>query len=771
MDHVASQVGVINAMRTGNVVLDMMIAMSIPLVLQGLYKFWEWLRPLIEEFLFNLRARDEHFSRTIEYEKVSNIWGYEDEGVEGHRNNILQKAVSLYVGQLGLKYDHAMVVLGSVKEKGKRDEDSYDMVYGGTAEQLKAYRVGVTPPQNNWVEVEDAVYFQQVTGVQEEGGSDKNNSSTKDVKKKTTYHFRCSERDGDERIDKFVQKAFRWYCEEMKSTEDHGRYLYTLIANEGFASSPGKDNREGPVRKYKRYRLSDGKDFGSLFFPEKDTLLRILQHFEDKSGKYAIKGYPHKLGLLLHGPPGTGKTSMIKALACHTRRNVVNVPLGRIKTNQELMDIVFDQRFPVVGEELPVTLGFENVIFVMEDVDAASPIVQSRERSKRKKRGTKTTVKVTQEVTTPHPVTTKKPAKAPAAAAAAAVATAEGPTTAEPKSSTSETPGGEKSAAAAADATAAAADATATTAANTLALSRPVALQRSVSQPTEREKNSMATSTRKVTLFERCTTTTMESLPSSSSNEDSVDDHRPAKAAGACPGNNRTGGARKKDDGDRGAACDSDSSSCSGSSSSGDSSDDRSVCGPLRQTSGDSNDEDEAMMLALAKSLGDESKKKSKSKKSKSESKFASKSDKLDLAGLLNVLDGVVDTPGRIVIMTTNHPETLDAALIRPGRIDKKIYLGYMKYPAALEMTLHYFQVDKLEPEQDRRLREIFKDYPEPAKTRGSSRCGGGSGRVAGGGDGGRFTPAMVEQEASEHESIDGFIAALEVRVSAKRPF
>ncbi len=39
-------------------------------------------------------------------------------------------------------------------------------------------------------------------------------------------------------------------------------------------------------------------------------------------------------------------------------------------------------------------MGFENIIFVMEDVDAASPIVQSRDRSKRKKRGTKTTVKV-----------------------------------------------------------------------------------------------------------------------------------------------------------------------------------------------------------------------------------------------------------------------------------------------------------------------------------------------------------------------------------------
>ena len=60
---------------------------------------------------------------------------------------------------------------------------------------------------------------------------------------------------------------------------------------------------------------------------------------------------------------------------------------------QELMDIVFDQKFPVIGEELPVSLGFENVIFVMEDVDAASPIVRSRDRARRK-RGTKTTLKV-----------------------------------------------------------------------------------------------------------------------------------------------------------------------------------------------------------------------------------------------------------------------------------------------------------------------------------------------------------------------------------------
>jgi mitochondrial chaperone BCS1 len=47
-------------------------------------------------------------------------------------------------------------------------------------------------------------------------------------------------------------------------------------------------------------------------------------------------------------------------------------------------------------------------------------------------------------------------------------------------------------------------------------------------------------------------------------------------------------------------------------------------------------------------------------------------------SGLLNALDGVVATEGggRIVFMTTNHPERLPAALVRPGRVDVKEEFG-----------------------------------------------------------------------------------------------
>lgn len=42
-------------------------------------------------------------------------------------------------------------------------------------------------------------------------------------------------------------------------------------------------------------------------------------------------------------------------------------------------------------------------------------------------------------------------------------------------------------------------------------------------------------------------------------------------------------------------------------------------------------------------------------------------------SGLLNVLDGITSPEGSVVFMTTNHIDKLDPALIRPGRIDRRL--------------------------------------------------------------------------------------------------
>lgn len=61
------------------------------------------------------------------------------------------------------------------------------------------------------------------------------------------------------------------------------------------------------------------------------------------------------------------------------------------------------------------------------------------------------------------------------------------------------------------------------------------------------------------------------------------------------------------------------------------------------------------------------------------------------LSGLLNVLDGFAAPHGVVFVMTTNHVEKLDPALLRPGRIDYKLYLGKASDHQKVELYRRFF--------------------------------------------------------------------------------
>lgn len=65
--------------------------------------------------------------------------------------------------------------------------------------------------------------------------------------------------------------------------------------------------------------------------------------------------------------------------------------------------------------------------------------------------------------------------------------------------------------------------------------------------------------------------------------------------------------------------------------------------------------------------------------------------NRITFSGLLNCLDGVASTEARIVFMTTNYIDRLDPALIRPGRIDVKEYIGYCSQYQLEEMFKQFF--------------------------------------------------------------------------------
>lgn len=61
------------------------------------------------------------------------------------------------------------------------------------------------------------------------------------------------------------------------------------------------------------------------------------------------------------------------------------------------------------------------------------------------------------------------------------------------------------------------------------------------------------------------------------------------------------------------------------------------------------------------------------------------------LSGLLNVIDGVSSTEGRLLIMTTNYPDRLDPALVRAGRVDRHERIGPLDAPEVKRMFERFY--------------------------------------------------------------------------------
>ncbi|KAE8975968.1 hypothetical protein PR003_g26787 [Phytophthora rubi] len=389
---------------------------------------------------------------------------------ENRHGHILQKAIAVHLADVlqlrgkGVRYemvereldDETQEELNMVSKRTTCSYDSDDEDNTEMYEELNRLKIASLPKFQTWVEVEKGIYFQQY--LEHPDGEENGRSTAVQKTKEVTmvYQFKSRERGASARIDKFINDAFAKYqlLELLKLANDKKRYIFVA-----------------------------------------------------RSGKFAVKGFPYKLGLLLHGPPGTGKTSLIKAVAQYTKRHIVTISLGKVKTNQELMNALFDLRFVVEGVDLPINMTFEDVVFVMEDIDCAASVVMAREN---------------------------KP------------------------------------------------------------------------EASRRQRKRLSSS--------------------------------------------------------------------------------------------------------------------------------SSASDKLNLSGLLNVLDGVIDCPGRIIIMTTNHPEKLDPALIRPGRVNKKLMLGYMNSVQVQNMIEYYFATT-CSPVQRQTLQGVM-DSATPV------------------------TPAAVEALCSEHDDIDAVLAA-----------
>lgn len=75
----------------------------------------------------------------------------------------------------------------------------------------------------------------------------------------------------------------------------------------------------------------------------------------------------------------------------------------------------------------------------------------------------------------------------------------------------------------------------------------------------------------------------------------------------------------------------------------------------------------------------------------------------LTFSGLLNGLDGIANKNGQIFVMTTNHLEKLDFALIRKGRIDIQVEFGGATPQQVRDLFVSFY------PEHDQLASEFVK--------------------------------------------------------------
>jgi len=113
--------------------------------------------------------------------------------------------------------------------------------------------------------------------------------------------------------------------------------------------------------------------YDSVILPavQKETIVTHIQTFMDKRDWYIENGIPYRTGVILHGIPGTGKTSLIKALCDKFEKDLYVISLN------SLTDSTFEEALT----SLP-----RNALALIEDIDTYS-VAKSRAAKNEESKG------------------------------------------------------------------------------------------------------------------------------------------------------------------------------------------------------------------------------------------------------------------------------------------------------------------------------------------------------------------------------------------------
>jgi AAA+ superfamily predicted ATPase len=98
----------------------------------------------------------------------------------------------------------------------------------------------------------------------------------------------------------------------------------------------------------------------------KNNIKADIELFINSEEYYKVRDIPYTRGYMFYGKPGTGKTSMIRALSLFTKRHIHMLNLNNVSSDDELVDLLNG-------------IDYKQTILVLEDVDCQTNVVKRRE--------------------------------------------------------------------------------------------------------------------------------------------------------------------------------------------------------------------------------------------------------------------------------------------------------------------------------------------------------------------------------------------------------